>query len=41
MEAHTRRERLSCFDHTIHLTVGDGLNDTKSGVSLPSLNVQK
>lgn len=24
-----RRERLSCFDHTIHLVVGDGLKSTK------------
>jgi hypothetical protein len=25
LAAHCRRERLSCFDHTIHLVVEDGL----------------
>lgn len=27
--ANCRQERLSCFDHTLHLTVGDGLNEKK------------
>jgi hypothetical protein len=26
---HSRKERLACFDHTLHLVVGDGLRDTK------------
>ena len=29
LNSHCRRERLSCFDHTLHLVVGDGLKDTK------------
>jgi hypothetical protein len=27
--SHVHKERLSCFGHTIHLVVGDGLKDTK------------
>ena len=26
---HSRRERLLCFDHSLHLVVGDGLKNTK------------
>jgi len=29
VNAHCRKEQLSCFDHTLHLVVGDGLKDTK------------
>jgi len=29
MAAHCRRERLSCFDHSLHLTVGDGLKESR------------
>jgi hypothetical protein len=29
LAAHCRRERLSCFDHAIHLVVGDGLKHTR------------
>lgn len=29
VNASCKRERLSCFDHTLHLVVGDGLKDTK------------
>jgi hypothetical protein len=29
IESHCLRERLSCFDHTLHLTVGDGLKETR------------
>ena len=29
VNAHCRKERLSCFDHTLHLVVGDGLKYTK------------
>ena len=29
IESHCRRERLSCFDHTLHLTVGDGLKESR------------
>ena len=29
MTAHCRGERLSCFDHTLHLTVGDGLKESR------------
>jgi len=26
---HARKERLSCFDHSLHLVVGDGLKNTR------------
>ena len=29
LTSHAHNERLSCFDHTLHLVVGDGLKDTK------------
>ena len=29
VNAHCRKERLSCFDHTLHVVVGDGLKHTK------------
>ena len=29
VNAHCRKKRLACFDHTLHLVVGDGLKDTK------------
>jgi hypothetical protein len=29
IESHCLRERLSCFDHTLHLIVGDGLKETR------------
>jgi hypothetical protein len=29
LTTHAHNERLSCFDHTLHLVVGDGLKDTK------------
>ena len=29
MISHCRKERLSCFDHTLNLCVGDGLKETK------------
>jgi hypothetical protein len=29
VNASCKRERLSCFEHTLHLVVGDGLKDTK------------
>ena len=29
VNAHSRKERLACFNHTLHLVVGDGLKDTK------------
>jgi hypothetical protein len=28
-DAYSKKERLSCFCHSLHLTVSDGLNDTK------------
>jgi len=29
VNAHCRKERLFCFDHTLHLVVGDGQKNTK------------
>lgn len=29
INTHSRQERLSCFDHTLHLVVGDGLKSTR------------
>jgi len=29
LAAHSKRERLSCFDHSLHLVVGDDLKNTK------------
>ena len=39
LATHLRNERLSCFDHTLHLVVADALKDTKCFGS-PRQNLQ-
>jgi len=40
MDAGSRKERLRCYCHSLHLTVQDGLKDTKCVQGVPKVSAQ-